>query len=293
MRTHVPRLPGMQRAVRRFMPGETMAEALAAGAALEATGIPALYTRLGENLTQMAQADAVAAHYHAVLDAIAERGADGHISPKLTQLGLDLDPEATYRHCESLARHAAEVGSRFWIDMEDSSYVDRTIDLYQRLLTAQPGVGLCLQAYLRRTPADVERLRSLGPAIRLVKGAYDEPGDRAFRARAEVNAAYREVALAMLPDAAAGRLGLSLGTHDVELVEEIARMGAEAGHGRDAIEVQMLYGIRADQQKRLRAEGYRVRVLIAYGDYWYPWYVRRLAERPANLWFALRQLLPW
>ena len=283
----------MRRAVRRFMPGETMAEALTAAEALDAQGIAAVYTRLGENLTQMAQADAVAAHYHALIEEIAGRQMGGQISPKLTQLGLDLDPEATYGHCESLARHAHAVGSRFWIDMEDSSYVDPTLDLYVRLLGAQPGVGVCLQAYLRRTPADVERLRPLGPAIRLVKGAYDEPAELALRAKRDVDAAYRELSLAMLPDAAAGRLTLGLGTHDVELVEEIARAGDDAGHGRDAFEVQMLYGIRADQQRRLRADGYRVRVLIAYGEYWYPWYVRRLAERPANVWFALRQLLPW
>ena len=293
LRAHVPRLPGMRRAVRRFMPGETMAEALTAAETLEAQDIPALYTRLGENLTQMAQADAVAAHYHALIEEIARRGLAGQISPKLTQLGLDLDPEATYRNCESLARHAAETGSRFWIDMEDSSYVDRTLDLYVRLLGAQPGVGVCLQAYLHRTPADVERLRPLVPAIRLVKGAYDEPAERALRDKRDVDAAYRALSLAMLPDAAAGRLSLGLGTHDVELVEDIARAGADAGHGRDAFEVQMLYGIRADQQRRLRADGYRVRVLIAYGEYWYPWYVRRLAERPANVWFALRQILPW
>jgi proline dehydrogenase len=293
LRTHVPQLPGIRRAVRRFMPGETMEEALTAGASLEATGIPALYTRLGENLTDMAQADAVAAHYHALIDEIARRGHDGQVSPKLTQLGLELDPDATYRHCEALARHAAEAGTRFWIDMEDSSYVDRTLDLYERLLSAQPGVGVCLQAYLRRTPADVDRLRPLGPAIRLVKGAYDEPAERAFQSGGEVDAAYRDLALAMLPDAAAGRLTLALGTHDVELVEDIARAGASDGHERDTFEVQMLYGIRADQQRRLRAAGYRVRVLIAYGEYWYPWYVRRLAERPANLWFAVRQLVPW
>lgn len=275
------------------MPGETVEEALTAGQALEANGIPALYTRLGENLTDMAQADAVAAHYHALIDEIARRGHDGEVSPKLTQLGLDLDPEATYRHCETLAEHAQRARSRFWIDMEDSTYVDRTLDLYQRLLRVRPGAGICLQAYLRRTPADVVRLRPRSPAIRLVKGAYDEPAERAFRSRDEVDAAYRDLALALLPEAAAGRLALGLGTHDVELVEEIARAGAADGHGRDAFEVQMLYGIRADQQRRLRAAGYRVRVLIAYGDYWYPWYVRRLAERPANLWFALRQLLPW
>ena len=293
MRRNVPRLPGIRRAVRRFMPGETMAEALVAADELQANGVPAIYTRLGENLTELAQADAVAAHYHTLIDAIAARGTDGQVSPKLTQLGLDLDPDATFRHCVELATHAAGAGSRFWIDMEDSSYVDRTLDLYERLLALQPGVGVCLQAYLHRTPADVERLRPLGASVRLVKGAYDEPADRAVRAKSEVSAAYRDLALAMLPDAAAGRLTLGLGTHDVELVEDIARAGAADGLPRDAFEVQMLYGIRVDQQHRLRAEGYRVRVLIAYGEYWYPWYVRRLAERPANLWFALRQLIPW
>ena len=177
--------------------------------------------------------------------------------------------------------------------MEDSSYVDRTLDLYERLLAAQPGIGICIQAYLRRTPADIERLRPLGASVRLVKGAYNEPAERAYRSKAEVSAAYRDLSVGMLGDAAAGRMTLGLGTHDVELVEEIAAIGAAAGHDRTAFEVQMLYGIRVDQQRRLRDAGYRVRVLIAYGDFWYPWYVRRLAERPANLWFAMRQMLPW
>lgn len=293
LRTNVPRLPGIRRAVRRFMPGETMPEALAAATALEDAGISSLFTRLGENLTEMTQADAVAAHYHALIDEIAARRLDGEVSPKLSQLGLDLDLEATYRHCASLAHHAATTGSRLWIDMEDSSYVDRTLDLYERLVADQPGVGVCLQAYLRRTPADVERLRPHGPVIRLVKGAYDEPLERAFRTRDEVDAAYRQLALSLLAEAVAGNLTLGLGTHDVELIEDIAKAGAAAGHGVDAFEVQMLYGIRVDQQHRLRAAGYRVRTLIAYGEWWYPWYVRRLAERPANLLFALRQLLPW
>ena len=133
----------------------------------------------------------------------------------------------------------------------------------------------------------------MGASVRLVKGAYDEPGTIAFRDKRDVGAAYRELAVSILPDVAAGRLRLGLGTHDVELVRDIAAVAASAGIARDAFEVQMLYGIRVDQQHRLRAEGYRVRVLIAYGDYWYPWYVRRLAERPANLWFAMRQMLPW
>jgi proline dehydrogenase len=275
------------------MPGETMDDALRAAGTLQAAGIPSIFTRLGENLADLAQADEVVAHYHELMGRFARWGLHPDVSPKLTQLGLDLDPEATYRHALGLAEHAAAIGSRLWIDMEDSSYVDATLDLYERLLRVRPGVGLCLQAYLRRTPADLERLRPLGPAIRLVKGAYDEPADRAFRDKGDVDRAFRELALSMLPDAATGRLVLGLGTHDVELVEDIARAGAAAGIGRDAFEVQMLYGIRVDQQHRLPREGYRVRILIAYGDYWYPWYVRRLAERPANLWFAMRQMLPW
>jgi proline dehydrogenase len=275
------------------MPGETMDDALRAAGTLQASGIPSMFTRLGENLSELPQADEVVAHYHELMDRFRHSGLHPEVSPKLTQLGLDLDPEVTFGHALALARHADAIGSHLWIDMEDSSYVEATLDTYVRVLEAQPGVGLCLQAYLRRTPADLERLRPLGASIRLVKGAYDEPAAVAFRDKRDVNAAYRELAVSMLPDVAAGDLRLGLGTHDVDLVREIAQVAEAAGIGRDAFEVQMLYGIRVDQQRRLHAEGYRVRVLIAYGDYWYPWYVRRLAERPANLWFAMRQLVPW
>jgi proline dehydrogenase len=275
------------------MPGETMDEAQRAASTLQGAGLPSIFTRLGENLANLGQADEVVAHYHELMSRFGPWGLRPDVSPKLTQLGLDHDPEATFQHCLGLARHAAAIGSRLWIDMEDSSYVDPTLDLYVRLLEAQPGVGICLQAYLHRTPADVERLLPLGAGVRLVKGAYDEPADRALRDKHDVNVAYRELALAMLPGAAAGRLRLGLGTHDVELVEDIARAAAAAGIGKDAFEVQMLYGIRADQQRRMARAGYRVRILIAYGEYWYPWYVRRLAERPANLWFAMRQMIPW
>lgn len=291
LRVHIPRLPGAQRAVRRFMPGEDMDDALRAAGTLQATGIPSIFTHLGENLTDLSQADQVAAHYHELINRFARWGLRPDVSPKLSQLGLDLDPEAAFQHALGIARHTREAGGRYWIDMEDSSYVDRTLDIYERLLAAQPGIGVCIQAYLRRTPEDIERLRPLGSSIRLVKGAYNEPAERAHRSKAEVRRAYRDLSIGMLADAAAGRLTLGLATHDVELIEEVA--AAASGIGRDAFEVQMLYGIRVDQQHRLREAGYRVRVLIAYGEYWYPWYVRRLAERPANLWFAVRQMLPW
>jgi proline dehydrogenase len=282
----------MRRAVRRFMPGETLAEALGAAAPLQAVGIRTIYTRLGENLENLAEADAVTAHYLDALDQIVAAGIDGEISVKPTQLGLDLDPDVCFAHMVRLAEHAAARDSYFWIDMEGSPYVEATIDLYERLRAVQPRTGICLQAYLRRTAADIERLRPLDPAIRLVKGAYDEPETIAYTNRRSVDASYLGLAVRFLLDSRGRPIRLGLGTHDVTLIEQIAEQAAAAGIGRDGYEVEMLYGIREDQQRRMAAAGFRVQALIAYGEHWYPWYMRRLAERPANVGFAVRQLLP-
>jgi proline dehydrogenase len=290
LRRHLPRLPFARRAVRRFMPGETIEEALDAAESFRKPGIGILLTRLGENLTSLEQAGEVADHYHRVMDMVRARGLDAEVSLKLTQIGLDLDLEATYGHLASLAAHAAEGDATLWIDMESSAYVDRTLELYRRLKAEHPNAGICLQAYLRRTPADVHALLPLRPQIRLVKGAYDEPERIAFRRRDEVDAAYQSLSVLMLPHAASGELRLGLGTHDTRLIESVASHARAAGIPITAFEVQMLYGIRTDQQRRLAAEGYVVRDLIAYGEAWYAWYMRRLAERPANVLFALRQL---
>jgi proline dehydrogenase len=291
LKERLPRLPFARRAVRRFMPGETAAAALEAAESFRPDGIGVLFTRLGENLADLAEAQAVTDHYHGLLDQIQARGLDGEISVKLTQLGLDLDADATFAHAGSLADHAHRLGGTFWIDMEGSRYTEATLAMYERLREAHANLGICLQAYLRRTPGDVQRLLPLEPAIRLVKGAYDEPASIAFRQRAEVNAAYQALAVLMLPHAAAGKLRLALGTHDVALVERIAEFARTAGQPISSFEVQMLYGIRAGEQVRLSHAGYVVRDLIAYGEAWYAWYMRRLAERPANVGFALRQLL--
>ena len=291
LKEHLPRLPFARRAVRRFMPGETADEALAAAEPFRAHGIGLLFTRLGENLADLGEAQEVADHYHGLLDQITSRGLDGEISVKLTQLGLDLDPDVTFRHAGSLCEHAARAGGTFWIDMEGSAYTEPTVAMYERLKAEHANVGLCLQSYLRRTPADVQRLMPLKPAIRLVKGAYDEHAAVAFRKRSEVDAAYLSLAVLMLPQAAAGDLRLGLGTHDLDLVDRVAEYASTAGLPKTCFEVQMLYGIRMDQQRRLTGEGYLVRDLIAYGEAWYPWYMRRLAERPANVLFALRQIL--
>jgi proline dehydrogenase len=294
LRDRVPRLWFARRAVRRFMPGERLEDALDAAERLKATGIGALFTHLGENLVEASEADAVSAHYLDALERIRARGIDGEISVKLTQLGLDLDAGLARRHLAALATRARELDAGLvWIDMEGSAYTEATVALYEELLPEHPNLGICLQAYLRRTAADVRRLLPRGPHIRMVKGAYDEPERIAYRSRAEVDASYLAQCIVILTDGRerAGRLGL--GTHDVRLIEQVVAAAEAAGIGPEAYEVEMLYGIRLDQQRRLAGAGYPTRTLIAYGEFWYPWYVRRLAERPANVAFVLRQMLPW
>jgi proline dehydrogenase len=292
LKERLPRFGFMRRAVRRFMPGETLEAALDAAAPLQAAGIGTMYTKLGENLASLDEADAVADHYVEVLDAIKARGLRGEVSVKPTQLGLDHDEDATLAHLVRIAEHAAATGSYLWIDMEGSAYVEGTIRLYERLRAVQPKTGICLQAYLRRTASDVARLMPLDPAIRLVKGAYDEPESIAYRDKRRVDAAFLGLAVSFLMEGRGRPIRLGLGSHDVALIEQIADQVGVAGIPRDAFEIEMLYGIRTGEQFRLAKAGYRVVTLIAYGQHWYPWYMRRLAERPANVTFALRSLLP-
>jgi proline dehydrogenase len=293
LRDRVPRLWFARRAVRRFMPGEDAAAALSAGAAFEREGIATLYTELGENLANIAEADRVADGYVALLERIRAAGLNGEVSVKLTQLGLDLDPERTLEHAQRLATRAAETGaSTLWIDMEGSAYTDATLGLYSKVRSKHHETGVCLQAYLHRTAADLGGLMAEGAAIRLVKGAYAEAPDKAFQSRRDVDANYLALSALMLAEVRRGRLRMVLGTHDVVLVRRIADLGAAVGVGRGDIEVDMLYGIRTGELESLASEGHPCRVLIAYGSAWYPWYVRRLAERPANVWFVARQMLP-
>ena len=293
LRERIPKLRFARRAVRRFMPGEDVEAALTAARAFEADGIAVMFTRLGENVTRIEEADAVAEHYLALLDTIAERGLDGEVSVKLTQLGYDLDRDLALAHCERLAERAATQGRTFWVDMEGSAYAEGTLELYRRLHEKYRNTGICLQAYLHRTAADIQALIPTDPAIRLVKGAYAEPATIAYQKRPDVDANYVALAVAMLEGIRAGHtVSIGLGTHDVRLIEQIAEHAVALGLDRTAFEVEMLYGIRSGEQRRLAREGYRVRDLIAYGEAWYPWYMRRLAERPANVLFAMRQLLP-
>jgi proline dehydrogenase len=295
LRRRLPRLWFARKAVRKFMPGESATDALNAAERFRKRRIPVLFTRLGENLTHLSEAQETADAYIALMDDAAMRGLDAEMSVKLTQLGLDLDPDTTLGHMQRLAQHAAleDPPRTVWIDMEGSIYTDATLDLYERLKQEHANVGLCLQAYLKRTYTDVERLLPTEPRIRLVKGAYAEPPEIAYQSRREVDANYLALCVSMLREVKSGRdLFLGLGTHDVRLVAQVADHARSIGLGKDAFDVEMLYGIRSKEVQRLKRDGYRVRVLIAYGAFWYPWYMRRLAERPANVVFALRQLLP-
>jgi proline dehydrogenase len=293
LKQRLPRLWFARRAIRRFMPGEDMAAALDAAVGFQVEGLGTIFTRLGENLASIDEADAVAAHYAELIDQVAARKLDGEPSVKLTQLGFDLDEARTMVHAEALAARAATHGKTFWIDMEGSAYVERTIAFYERLKPGHPNTGICLQAYLRRSAADIRRLLPLEPQIRLVKGAYAEPRSIAYESRHDVDANYLALTVSMLEAFRAGTaIRIGLGTHDVRLIEQAAEHAAALGLPKAAFEVQMLYGIRLDQQRRLARDGFLVRDLIAYGEAWYPWYMRRLAERPANVIFALRQMLP-
>ena len=291
----IPALPFAQRAVRRFLPGERVEDALAAAERLRDERIGVLFTRLGENLRTLAEAAEVAAHYQDVLARDAgRRHAAGaiEISIKPTQLGLDQDPAACLAHCHDIARRCAEAGTWFWVDMEGSAHTDRTIELAAALMAEHDNVGIALQAYLRRTADDVARLLPLRPAIRLVKGAYDEPAAIAYRDAAEVDASFLGLALMIAGPAARGEARLALGTHDVELIGQIRTLTEAQGIARKVLEVHMLYGIREQELRRLRDAGHPAFSLVAYGSAWYRWYMRRLAERPANVVFALRQLIP-
>jgi proline dehydrogenase len=288
--SHVPTWGFARRAVKRFMPGDDLDAALKAAADFKAQSIGSLLTRLGENVTNLAEAAEVVEHYEAVFARVAAAGLNSEISVKPTQLGLDIDAAAAYANLERLARAAAKAKCFLWIDMEGSAYTEATIDLYRRLRADHPRTGIALQAYLHRTVDDVAGLMPLKPAIRLVKGAYAEPSTIAFTAKRDVDANYLALCVLMLPQVKQGKLRLVMATHDVALIERITRYAHAVGLEPAQLEVAMLYGIRTEQQLRLARDGYMVKDLISYGDAWYAWYVRRLAERPANVLFAARQI---
>ena len=289
LRANGTRVPFIRRAVSKFMPGESFDDMLAAAKATAAEGIAAVFTRLGENVKDLGEADGVASHYLEVIDRISTSRLDCEPSIKLTQLGLDIDRELAYGHLRDLAAKCQATGNYLWIDMEQSPYVDITLALTKRLREEFPRIGVCLQAYLFRTREDLEDITSRGIGVRLVKGAYNEPAAVAFPKKGDVDANYYALAQVMLGARAAGSRAV-FGTHDLQLIQSIRSHAQATGVKPDEFEIHMLYGIQKPAQLRLSQDGAPVRVLIAYGDYWFPWYMRRLAERPANVWFVAKSL---
>ena len=293
-KNRLPRYGFVRRAVRRFMPGETLEDALAAARSMaERHRIPALVTFLGENVADESEARSVADHYIRAAETVAAWGLDAELSLKPTHLGLDLGLDVA-EECIRRVTEAAEAhGNWVWLDMEYSRYVDPTLELYRAIRADHHRFGICLQSYLHRTPDDLESLIPIGAAIRLVKGAYAEPPEIALPVKADVDRAFFDQAVRMLaPGARAAGLRVALATHDAALIRRIDEWAEANGVGSNAYEYQMLYGIADREQRRLARENKGIRVLISYGVHWFPWYVRRLAERPANIGFVVRSILP-
>jgi proline dehydrogenase len=292
LRERATRTAFVRRSVSTFMPGERLADAIAAAAVQQQRGVGTILTKLGENVTRVEEADEVTRHYLDVLDTIQAAGLRAQISVKPTQVGLDLDKELCFQNLQRLVDRAEARGNLVWIDMESSPYVDPTIELFRRTRARSARIGIALQAYLYRTAQDVEALVPLGSAIRLVKGAYLEPASVAFPKKADVDENFYQLSCRLLA-ADAQRAGglLHIATHDARLADRIAAVIDDRQVPTSAYEYATLYGIQRPLQQRLVAAGRPLRVLVAYGEYWFPWYMRRLAERPANVGFVIKNLL--
>ena len=288
LRDRATKVGFIRAAVKKFMPGEDAQSALDAAKAL---GDGAVLTRLGENLTNAKEAEEVTQHYLGVLDKIHAGKLDVEISIKPTQLGLDFSKEDCQKHLDALLVRAKAQNNWVWVDMEASDYTDVTLDLYKNARRRYANSGLCIQAYLYRTEKDLKDLIALGSGVRLVKGAYKEPPDRAFPKKADVDENYFKLATMLLsPEARAKGVRAIFGTHDPVLIRRLEEYGRAQGLPPSALEFQMLYGIRRQEQERVAKAGCKFRVLISYGEAWWPWYMRRLAERPANVLFVVKTM---
>jgi proline dehydrogenase len=281
--------PIARRVAARFIAGNTLDDAEAAVRALNAGGAAVALDFLGENTTSTTQAIQSTDSYLAALDRIEQAGLDANVSVKLTAMGLDLDPEFAAEQAARVVGRAKAVGAMVGVDMESHTYVEPTLAMVDRLrhLTGREGIGVCLQSYLYRTPDDLAAVNAWEVPIRLVKGAYKEPPEVAHQARARVDEAYGRLLEPLLE----ANPYPMVATHDPRLVARAKAVAGRLGRDRDTFEFQMLYGVARELQRRIVAEGYRLRVYVPYGDEWYPYFMRRLAERPANLAFFLSSLV--
>ncbi len=280
-----------RRLVQRFIAGNTLDEAVASGRRLLDQGILLTMDHVGESVSTLAEADEAAREYHVMLDRIHTEGLQSTISVKPSQMGLVLDPPSCEKRIEELVRKSAQQGTTVEIDMEDSPYTQVTLDIYHRLLPLNPKLRVCLQSCLHRSVADLQKIIEAHGSIRLVKGAYREPPEVAYQQKSRVDSNY-----AQMIDLGASRKAvdqgfyLAIASHDEKLVTHGREVAGANGLGKDQLEFQFLYGVRSDLQLQLAKAGYRVRVYLPYGRDWYPYFMRRLAERPANVLFLLKQL---
>lgn len=271
---------------RRFVAGEDLADAVEAIRQLNRQRISASFDHLGESINSEAETRQEVDEYIRVLESINSSKLDSNVSVKLTQLGLDVSQELCYANTRAIVEAACGYDNFVRIDMEESTKTDATLQVFKRLRSEFENVGIVVQAYLYRTEKDVEELLQIGARIRLCKGAYKEPPEVAFPRKADVDANYVKLMRMLLPSG----IYHGIATHDEKMIEAAKQFAKDHGIGPDKFEFQMLYGIRRDLQQKLVQEGYRMRVYVPYGRYWYPYFMRRLAERPANLWFVLRNM---
>jgi proline dehydrogenase len=273
---------------RRFVAGETLDDAIAAAQRIEARGLHHTLDYLGESVRSIEAAAAAADTYRHIIDTNVNDGIERNVSVKLTQLGLDVDRATCVDNLRRMLDPAQRKDCFVRIDMESSAYTAVTLDIFETLWwQGYNQLGVVLQSYLRRSEADLERINALGARVRLVKGAYNEPADVAFQKRAEVDRAFIRLMEKLFR---AGRYP-AIATHDVAIIDHAKRCAASMGLAKDAFEFQMLYGIRRDLQTSLASDGYRVRIYIPFGREWFPYFMRRLGERPANVWFVVRGLI--
>jgi proline dehydrogenase len=280
-------MPGVRGFSRRFVAGQRRADVLDAVARLNADGFTATVSFLGEAVTSEREVRGAMDEFTAFAREARARELRSNLSIKLTELGLSFDRALAQHSLDALLTAAEAAGTSVRIDMEDSRYTEQTLEIFRAARAKHHNVGVVVQAYLRRSADDIEQLARDGAPVRLVKGAYREPESIAFQSKAEVDDAYTRLADAYFAQMADGAR-LAIATHDARMVRAALRSASAHGVPRDRFEFQMLYGIRGDLQRSLRDRGYAVRIYVPYGSHWYPYLMRRLAERPANLWFFLR-----
>ncbi len=273
----------------RFVAGETIDEAVAAIRELNADGCSASFDHLNESVANASEAEAEVTEYLRILARIDDTGINSNVSIKLTQFGLELNSELAYKNARAVVADAARRGNFVRVDMEGSNVTQQTIDIFKRLLSefGPNDVGIVLQSYLRRTYDDARELLKLPARIRICKGAYNEPPEVAFPDKKDVDENYIRVMQLLLSSG----VYHGIATHDPKMIEATLDFSQREGIPKEAFEFQMLYGIRRDFQRQLAKEGYKMRVYVPYGKHWYPYFMRRLAERPANIWFVLKNLL--